>query len=94
MVGDSAIAELKLCEEQVSNLEKSIVEKDRIILNLNNRNGNCEEVIKYEREKYTALEKYSGSLETNLKVQKTNNKWNKIGFTAIIGALVTILIVK
>jgi hypothetical protein len=94
IVGDSAIAELKLCEEQVSNLEKYIFEKDKIIMDLNNRNLNCEDIIKYEKEKYSAIQKYSESLEKDLKIQKTNNKWNKLGFTAIIGTLVTILIIK
>lgn len=54
----------------------------------------CEETIKFEKEKNLVLEKYSNVLQEELKKERTNNKWIKIGSGGIIALLITGLILK
>lgn len=94
LIGDSAVAELKLTQEELKLSTETILDNRKIIDELKFKNAISDEVIKFEKEKYQVLEKYSNLLQENLKKEKTTNKWIKIGSGSIIVLLITGLIVK
>jgi hypothetical protein len=94
IVGDSAIAELKLTQEENRSLQETILDKNRIIKELNDKHSFCQETLDAEKERYDTLQKLTLSVQDDLHRQKTNNKWNKIISGTILGALITILIIK
>lgn len=94
IIGDSAITELKLVQEELEMSNKTLIDNRKIINDLNLKYVVCEEAIKFEKEKYQVLEKYSNVLEKNLHREKTNNKWIKITSGSIIALLITGLIIK
>lgn len=94
IVGDSAIAELKLTQTELELCNQYNINNRKIIDDFKNKYILCEETIKFEKEKYVILEKYSNVIQSELKKEKTNNKWLKIGSGSLIALLLTGLIIK
>lgn len=92
--GDSAKAQLKLTELQLSETEKKVVLKDSIINTMKLKETNYLNLLEAEKEKYTIVENYSKKLEKDLRKEKTKNKFKSILSSAIIGALTFFLITK
>jgi hypothetical protein len=93
-LGEAAIEELKLVNEELILANKTIIDSREIINNLKLRNSISDEVIRYEKEKYNLLERYSNNLQDDLRKQKTTNKWITIGSGSLIVLLITGIIIK
>jgi hypothetical protein len=85
---------LKLVQEELRVSNENLINGRRIIDDLKFKYSISEEIIKFEKEKYTVLEKYSNIISEDLRKEKTNNKWIKIGSGGIIALLITGLIIK
>jgi len=85
--GDSAIAELKLANEQITQLEEKVVLKDSVIVTMQKKEENYQTIIKSQDEKYLVLEDHTKKLEVQLKKEKVKNKFK----TYIGGGLIAIL---
>lgn len=92
--GDSARAELKLANEEISKLEEKVVLKDSVIVTMQQKEENYKTIIGAHEQKFTVLENYTKSVELKLKKEKVKNKFKSfIGGTAIL-VLTTFLIIK
>ena len=91
--GDSAKAQLKLTEQQVSELENKVVFKDSIINSLRLKETNYLTIIEAEKQKFQIQENYSKKLEWNLKKERVKNKFKSILGTGVI-AVLTFFIIK
>lgn len=91
--GDSAIAELKLVNEQLVLTEKKVELKDSIITTMQVKEQNYLAIIDAQNQKYTIMEDYSKKLEFQLKKEKVKNKFTTILSGAIITTLGIFLIV-
>ena len=85
--GDSAMAELKLANEQINKLEEKISLKDSVIVTMQKKEENYQTIIKSQDEKYLVLEDHTKKLEVQLKKEKVKNKFK----TYIGGGLIAIL---
>ena len=85
--GDSAIAELKLANEQITQLEEKVVLKDSVIVTMQKKEENYQTIIKSQDEKYLVLEDHTKKLEVQLKKEEVKNKFK----TYIGGGLIAIL---
>jgi len=85
--GDSAKAELSLCNENVTLLEKKVVLKDSIISGHVQKGILYEDRIKNEQLKFDAQQKWVDQLRKDNKKLKTKLVFTKILGTAIIGGL-------
>jgi hypothetical protein len=94
VVGDSAIAELKLTQEELRLSNETVIESRKIINEYKLKYSICEEVIRLEKEKYLIIEKYSNRLQDDLRKERMNNKLIKIGSGGVIVLLVTAIIFK
>ena len=92
--GDSAKAELKLTEIQLSETEKKVSLKDSIITTLRVKENNYITIIDGEKQKFDIMEKYSKKLEFDLKKEKVKNKFKSILGTAVVAVLTFFLITK
>lgn len=92
--GDSAIAQLKLTEIQITKLEEKIIIKDDIISTMKQKEENLGKIISSQNEKYEILEGYSKKLELNLKKEKVKNKFKTFLGTGAIAVLTFFLIIK
>jgi hypothetical protein len=92
--GDSAIAELKLVNEELELANKTIVDSREVINNLKLKHSISEQAFNYEREKYKTLESYTNIIQEDLKQEKTKNQWISIGSGSLIVFLITVLIIK
>ena len=92
--GDSAIAQLKLSEQQIIHFENKVILKDSIINTMNVKESNYIKVIDAQSEKYYVMEKYSKKLEWDLKKEKVKGKFKSIVGTGIIVVLTFLLITK
>ena len=92
--GDSAKAELKLCNENVTLLEKKIVLKDSIISGHVQKNIMYEERIKNEQLKFDAQGLWVKDLQKQNKKLKVKLTFTKIVGTAIAGTLTYLYITK
>lgn len=92
--GDSAKAQLKLTESQLEQTEKKVMLKDSIITTLRAKESNLENMVTAEKDKFAIMEKYSKSLEVQLKKEKVKNKFKSVVGTALIGVLTFFLIIK
>jgi len=92
--GDSAIAHLKLSEQQIVQLEDKVVLKDGIINTMKTKEENYNKIISAQNEKYDVLEGYTKKLEFNLKKEKVKNKFKSILGTGAIAILTFFLITK
>ena len=92
--GDSAIAESKLCNENVTLLEKKIVLKDSIISGHIQKGILYEDRIKNEQLKFDAQNLWVKDLRKQNKKLKVKLRFIQITGTAIIGGLTYLYITK
>jgi len=91
--GDSAKAQLKLTEQQVSELENKVVFKDSIINSLRFKETNYLTIIEAEKQKFQIQENYSKKHDWDLKKERVKNKFKSILGTGVI-AVLTFFIIK
>jgi hypothetical protein len=92
--GDSAKAQLKLTEKQLSETENKVIMKDSIINGLRMKESNYLVMVDAEKEKYKIVSDYSKKLEKDLKLEKVKNKFNKIVGVGLVAVLTFFLITK
>ena len=92
--GDSAIAELKLTNEQLTKTEEKVVLKDSVISTMVIKEKNYISIIGAQDSKFTVMENYSKKLEFQLKKEKVKNKFTSILSGVAVLVLGTILIVN
>lgn len=92
--GDSAKAQLRLTEIQLSETEKKVVLKDSIINTMKLKETNYLTIIDAEKQKFQIVESYSKSLEKDLRRERAKSKFKSIIGTGIIGVLTFFLITK
>jgi hypothetical protein len=92
--GDSAMAELKLTNEQLTKTEEKVVLKDSIISTMVIKEKNYISIIGAQDSKFTVMENYSKKLELQLKKEKVKNKFTSILSGVAVLVLGTILIVN
>jgi hypothetical protein len=92
--GDSAKAQLKLTEQQLSQTEKIVEKKDSIISIMRVKEENYNTIIIAQNEKYSILENHTKQLEWDLKKLKVKNKFTSILSGSAILILGTFLIIK
>ena len=72
--GDSAIAELNLCNEHTTWLEQKVSLKDSVIATMGEKENVFKKIIIAHEEKFKVLEDYTKSVEMNLKKEKLKGK--------------------
>jgi hypothetical protein len=92
--GDSAMAELKLVNEQLVKTEEKVSLKDSVISTMVTKEKNYISIIDAQDKKYTVMEDYSKKLELQLKKEKVKNKFTSILSGVAVLVLGTILIVN
>ena len=92
--GDSAKAELKLCNENVTLLEKKVTLKDSIISGHVQKGIMYEERIKNEQLKFDAQQLWVDQLRKDNKKLKVKLRFLQITGTAIVGGLAYLYITK
>ena len=92
--GDSAKAQLKLTEQQLSQTEKIVEKKDSVISIMRVKEENYNTIIVAQNEKYSILENHTKQLEWDLKKLKVKNKFTSILSGSAILILGTFLIIK
>ena len=92
--GDSAIAQLKLSDQQIIHIENKVILKDSIINTMKAKEFNYIKVIDTQNEKYNVLDGYSKRLALDLKKEKVKNKFKSIVGTGMIAVLTFFLITK
>lgn len=92
--GDSAKAELKLCNENVTLLEKKIVLKDSIISGHKQQLVLCDERVANEVKKFDAQGLWVDQLRKENKKLKVKFRFLQITGAAIIGGLTYLYITK
>ena len=85
--GDSAMAELTLCNEQTIKLEEKISLKDSVIFTMQEKEKNYKKIILAHEEKFNVLEQYTKSVEMKLKKEKLKGKFKSF----IGGGLILVL---
>ena len=94
LIGDSAKAQLKLVESQLTETERKVILKDSIINTFRLKEENYISIIGAEKQKFGIIESYSKKLEIELKKEKVKNKFKSIFGTATIAVLGFFLISK
>ena len=92
--GDSAIAELKLSNEQIVLLEQKISLKDSVITTMQKKEENYLTIIKSQDEKYQVLEDHTKKLEFQLKKEKVKNKFKSFIGGGLIAVLSVFLLIQ
>ena len=92
--GDSAMAELKLANEQLAKTEEKVSLKDSVISTMVIQKENYITIIDAQDKKYTVMENYSKKLEFQLKKEKVKNRFTSILSGAAVLVLGTLLIVR
>jgi restriction endonuclease Mrr len=92
--GDSAKAQLKLTEVQLSETEKKVVLKDSVINTYKFKEENYKTIIDSERQKFGVMEQYSKRLEWDLKKEKVKGKFKSILGSGVIAVLTFFLVTK
>ena len=92
--GDSAMAELKLANEQLAKTEEKVSLKDSVISTMVIQKENYITIIDAQDKKYAVMENYSKKLEFQLKKEKVKNKFTSILSGAAVLVLGTLLIVR
>lgn len=88
--GDSAMAELKLVNEQLSKTEEKVTLKDSVISTMVIKESNFVSIIDNQNKKYEVLETYTKKIEFQLKKEKVKGKFKTIlggGIIAVLGVL-------
>lgn len=94
LVGDSAKAQLKLTELQLTETEKKVSLKDSVINTMKLKENNYISIIDGERQKFGVMEKYSKQLEWDLKKERVKNKFKSILGGGVIAVLTFFIITK
>jgi len=92
--GDSAMAELKLVNEQLVKTEEKVSLKDSVISTMVIKENNYINIIDAQDKKYNVMENYSKKLEFQLKKEKVKNKFTSILSGVAVLVLGTLLIVR
>jgi hypothetical protein len=92
--GDSAKAQLSLCDLQVEQLEKKVELKDSVISTMKSKEINFKKIIETQDQKFVLLENYTKKIEFDLKKEKVKNKFKSFISVGIVGALTFFLITK
>jgi len=92
--GDSAKAELKLCNENITLLEKKVVLKDSIISGHKQQLVLCDERVANEVKKFDAQGLWVKDLQKQNKKLKVKLRFIQITGTAIVGGLTYLYITK
>lgn len=92
--GDSAIAELKLSNEQIILLEQKVSLKDSVITTMQKKEENYLTIIKSQDEKYQVLEDHTKKLELQLKKEKVKNKFKSYIGGGLIAVLSVFLLIQ
>ena len=92
--GDSAKAELKLCNENITLLEKKVVLKDSIISGHKQQLVLCDERVANEVKKFDAQGLWVKQLQKENKKLKVKLRFIQITGTAIVGGLTYLYITK
>lgn len=92
--GDSAIAELKLSNEQIVLLEQKVSLKDSVITTMQKKEENYLTIIKSQDEKYQVLEDHTKKLEFQLKKEKVKNKFKSFIGGGLIAVLSVFLLIQ
>lgn len=83
--GDSSIAELKLANSHIDELEQKVLLKDSIIGTMRQKEQNYITIIDAEDAKYKIIEEHNKKLEFQLKKEKLKNKFkNYIGGSVVL----------
>jgi hypothetical protein len=88
--GDSAKAQLKLTTQQLEETKKIVSLKDSLIVKLEQKNANSEEIIGLSGEKFSTLETHTKKVEKELRREKIKTRiFKTLSFTgsAVIVAL-------
>ena len=92
--GDSAMAELKLANEQLVKTEEKVALKDSVISTMIIKEKNYISIIDVQDKKYIVMEDYSKKLEFQLKKEKVKNKFTSILSGVTVLFLSALLIVR
>ena len=92
--GDSAMAELKLANEQLVKTEEKVSLKDSVISTMIIKEKNYISIIDVQDKKYIVMEDYSKKLEFQLKKEKVKNKFTSILSGVTVLFLSALLIVR
>lgn len=92
--GDSAKAQLSLCDLQIIQLERKSDLKDSIIVAMRSKEENFKKIIEAQDQKFGLLENYTKRIEFDLKKEKVKNKFSSIISVGVVGALTFFLITK
>lgn len=91
--GDSAKAQLKLTTKQLEETKKIVSLKDSLIVKLEQKNANSEEIIGLSGEKFSALETHTKKVERELRREKIKTRIFKTlsfaGSAVIVALLIT-----
>jgi hypothetical protein len=91
--GDSAIAELKLVNEQLIKTEEKVTLKDSVISTMVSKENNFITIIDNQNKKYETLESYTKKIEFQLKKEKVKGKFKTILSGGIVVALSVLLLI-
>jgi hypothetical protein len=94
IIGDSALAELKLAQTYIDSLESKNERQVQKINLLEDKFKSCEEIVGIQKSKLQLYELDNKNLEKKLKSEKLKNKINKISSVGIIAFLTFLLIKK
>lgn len=92
--GDLYKIELDLSNKEIIKLEEKIILKDSLINIFIIKEDNNKLIIDNLNQKINLLEKHNVSLSSELKKEKSKNKFKKFINNTIVGILVTLLIIK
>lgn len=92
--GDSAKAQLSLCDLQIIQLERKSDLKDSVIVAMRSKEENFKKIIEAQDQKFGLLENYTKRIEFDLKKEKVKNKFSSIISVGVVGALTFFLITK
>lgn len=91
--GDSAKAQLKLTTQQLEETKKVVSLKDSLIVKLEQKNANSEEIIGLSNEKFSTLETHTKKVERELRREKIKTRIFKTlsfaGSAVIVALLIT-----
>jgi hypothetical protein len=91
--GDSAMAKLKLVNEQLIKTEEKVTLKDSVISTMVSKENNFITIIDNQNKKYETLESYTKKIEFQLKKEKVKGKFKTILSGGIVVALSVLLLI-
>ena len=94
ITGAGAKKEISLLNTKLSLLEKKVIVKDSVILNLNGRVMNFESILSTKTNQIAISQELSKKLQFSLKKQKAKTKLFQYGGSAILIGAVALLLAK